>query len=133
MKYEEGKRHLSRVRTIDLQIKEKNYLIEALYTCIGLQGISYDKVSVVSSPDSKFERIIGEITEHKAALEKLQLKKAKVIREIMAELTSLGECPERTILVGFYINGMDMERISEDLGYATSWCYKLRRKGIEAL
>ena len=40
MKYEEGKRHLSRVRTIDLQIKEKNYLIEALYTCIGLQGIS---------------------------------------------------------------------------------------------
>ena len=133
MKYEEGKRHLSRVRMIDLQIKEKNYLIEALYTCIGLQGISYDKVSVVSSPENKFEKIIGDITEHKAALEKLQLKKAEVIREITAELNSLGECPERTILVGFYINGMDMERIAEDLGYATSWCYKLRRKGIEAL
>lgn len=133
MKYEEGKRYLSRVRTIDLQIKEKNYLIEALYTCIGLQGISYDKVSVVSSPDSKFERIIGEITEQKAALEKLQLKKAEVIREITAELNSLGECPERTILVGFYINGMDMEKISEDLGYELSWCYRLRRKGIEML
>lgn len=133
MKYEEGKRYLSRVRTIDLQIKEKNYLIEALYTCIGLQGISYDKVSVVSSPDSKFERIMGEITEQKAALEKLQLKKAEVIREITAELNSLGECPERTILVGFYINGMDMEKISEDLGYELSWCYRLRRKGIEML
>ena len=133
MKYEEGKRYLSRVRTIDLQIKEKNYLIEALYTCVGLQGISYDKVSVVSSPDSKFERIMGEITEQKAALEKLQLKKAEVIREITAELNSLGECPERTILVGFYINGMDMEKISEDLGYELSWCYRLRRKGIEML
>ena len=133
MKYEEGKRHLSRVRTIDLQIKEKIYLIEALYTCIGLQGISYDNVSVISSPDSKFERIMGDIQEQKAALEKLQLKKAEVIREITAELNSLGECPERTILVGFYVNGMDMEKISEDLGYELSWCYRLRRKGIEML
>lgn len=133
MEYKQGVRWLTQVRTIDLQIKEKTYLIEALYTCIGLQGISYDKISVVTSPENKFEKIMAEITEEKEALEKLQLKKAKVIREITKGLNALGECPERTILIGFYVNGMDMEKISQDLGYALSWCYKLRRKGIEAL
>ena len=133
MKYEEGKKHLLGVRRMDLIIKEKMYLIEALYTCIGLQGVSYDKVSVISSPDNKFEKIIGEIDELKKEVEKLQLLKAQTIRELSAEINKLGECPERTILFGFYIGGMDMEKIAEDLGYATSWCYKLRRKGIEAL
>lgn len=133
MEYKQGVRWLTQVRTIDLQIKEKTYLIEALYTCIGLQGISYDKISVVTSPENKFEKIMAEITEEKEALEKLQLKKAKVIREITKGLNALGECPERTILIGFYVNGMDMEKISQDLGYELSWCYRLRRKGIEEL
>lgn len=133
MKYEEGKRHLSRVREIDFQIKEKMYQIEALYTCVGLQGVSYDRVSVISSPDSKFERVIGEITELKAEVERLQLVKAKAINQISTELNALEECPERTILFGFFVGGMPMEKIADDLGYALSWCYKLRRKGIEAL
>lgn len=133
MEYIKGVRWLSRVRTIDLQIKEKMYQIEALYTCIGLQGISYDKISVVTSPENKFEKIIGDITELKNECEELQLRKAHVIREISAKINTLGECPERTILFGFYIGGNDMETLSNDLGYALSWCYKLRRKGIEAL
>ena len=133
MKYEEGKKWLTRVRTIDMTIKEKMIQIEALYTCVGLQGISYDKISVVSSPDNKFERVIADITQLKEEVENLQLKKAQIIREISAKLNSLGECPERTILFGFYIGGREMDKLSEDLGYEISWCYRLRRKGIEAL
>lgn len=133
MKYEEGKKYLMGVRTIDLQIKEKMYQIEALYTCIGIQGISYDKISVVSSPESKFEKIIADITELKNDVEKLQIKKANTIREISAKFNKLGECPERTILFGFYVGGKDMETIANDLDYEISWCYRLRRKGIEAL
>lgn len=133
MKYEEGKKWLTRIRTIDLQIKEKMYQIEALYTCIGLQGISYDKISVVSSPENKFERIIGDITELKAEVEELQLKKAQTIREVSARINKLGECPERTILFGFYVGGIEMEKIAQDLGYELSWCYRLRQKGIERL
>ena len=133
MKYEEGVRWLTRVRAIDLQIKEKEYQIEALYTCIGLQGISYDKISVMSSPENKFERIIGEIDELKAKVENLRLKKAELIREISNVINKLGECPERTILCGFYVGGLDMGQLADDLGYELSWCYRLRRKGIEAL
>ena len=118
---------------MERQIQEEKYLIEALYTCVGLQGVSYDKISVVTSPDNKFEKIMAEIDEHKKKVENLQIKKAEVILEVSKKINSLGECPERTILFGFYIGGVDMEKLSEDLGYELSWCYRLRRKGIEAL
>lgn len=133
MEYKHGVRFLTRVRALERQIQEEKYLIEALYTCIGLQGISYDKVSVVTSPENKFEKIMAEITEHKSKVESLQIKKANTILEISTRINDLGECPERTILFGYYIGGESMEKLSEDLGYELSWCYRLRRKGIEAL
>lgn len=133
MEYKQGVKYLTRVRALERRIQEEKYIIEALYTCIGLQSISYDKVSVVSSPDNKFEKIIVEIDEHKKKAEELQIKKSEVIIEISNRIDELGECPERTILYGYYIGGVDMEKLAEDLGYALSWCYKLRRKGIEAL
>ena len=133
MEYKQGVKYLTRVRALERKIQEEKYLIEALYTCIGLQGISYDKVSVMTSPENKFEKVMAQIDEHKTKLEELQIKKANVIIEISESINNLGECPERTILFGYYIGGVDMEKLSDDLGYALSWCYKLRRKGIEAL
>lgn len=133
MKYDEGVRWLTRVRTIDLKIKEICYQIEALYSCIGLQGISYDKITVVSSPENKFERIIADIDDLKKDIEHLQLEKARVIREINKRLEKLGDTPERTVLVAFYIRGLRMEEISNDLNYELSWCYRLRQKGIKQL
>lgn len=133
MKYEEGVKWLTRVRTIDLQIKEKNYQIEALYTCVGVHSVSYDKVSVVTSPENTFERIISDISVLKQEVEELKLRKAYVITEISTRINKLGDCPEKTILFGFYVGGLDMEKVAEDLGYELSWCYRLRRKGIEKL
>ena len=133
MDYKQGVRWLTRAKEIDRQIKEEEYQIEGLYTCIGLQGVSYDKVSVVSSPDNKFERIIAEIDEHKKKVEKLRLARIQIIHEISFRVESLGECPEKTILFGFYVGNKNMEQIADDLGYALSWCYKLRRKGIKNL
>ena len=133
MEYKQGVRWLTRVRALERQIQEEKYMIDALYTCVGIAGISYDKISVMTSPENKFEKIIAEIDEHKAKLEELQMKKAQTILEISERINNLGDCPERTILFGYYIGGVDMETLSDDLGYALSWCYKLRRKGIEAL
>ena len=133
MKYEEGDKWLKRFQPIDRLIIEKKIQIEALYTCVGVQGISYEKISVISSPENKFENIIADITVLKDELEELQLKKAVIIEEIRDKLNSLGECPERTILFGYYLGGMRMEKLSEELGYELSWCYRLKRKGIEKL
>ena len=133
MEYKTGVKWLTRARYINLQIKEKGYLIEALYTCCGLQGINYDKVSVMTSPDNKFEKIMAEIDERKRELEALQFRKAEIVREISSRIETLGDTPERTILMGFYVGCRDMEELSKDLGYELSWCYRLRRKGIERL
>ncbi|MBO4544123.1 MAG: hypothetical protein J5725_13215 [Bacteroidales bacterium] len=133
MEYKQGDRWLRRIRALERQIQEEKWVLEALYTCVGLQGISYDRVSVMTSPENKFEKIMAEIDEHKTKVEELQIKKAETIHEISSRINNLGECPERTILYGYYIGGSDMETLSEDLGYELSWCYRLRRKGIEAL
>ena len=130
MEIEYGKKWLSRARKIDLEIKDKIYLIEALYTCCGLQGISYDKISVVSSPENKLERIIADINEAQKELETLRHKKEVVIYEIKNKIDKLDNSPEKTILIGFYIACYSMSSIAEDLGYEEHYCYELRKKGI---
>ena len=130
MDFEHGKKWLSRARSIDLEIKDKIYLIEALYTCCGLQGISYDKISVVSSPENKLERIIADINEAQKELEELRHKKEIVIYEIKSKIDKLDNSPEKTILIGFYVACYSMRYIAEDLGYEEHYCYELRKKGI---
>ena len=133
MEVEYGKKWLSRAWKIDLEIKDKIYLIEALYTCCGLQGISYDKISVVSSPENKLERIIADINQAQKELEELRKKKEKAIKEIKKKIDKMEASPEKTILIGFYIGCYPMSSIAEDLGYEIKYCYKLRDKGIEKL
>ena len=128
-----GKEWLSRAYYIDLLIKEKIYLIEGLYTCCGLQGIVYDKISVVSSPDNRLERIMADIDKEQREVERLQKKKAKILEEIISKINGLETSPEKTILMGFYVKGERMPTIAKDLGFATNYCYELRDKGIEKL
>ena len=80
MEFEFGKKWLYRARNIELEIKDKIYLIEALYTCCGLQGISYDKVSVISSPENKLERIMADINDAQKELDKLRHQKEPSMR-----------------------------------------------------
>lgn len=130
MEFEYGKKWLSRARSIELEIKDKIYLIEALYTCCGLQGINYDKISVISSPENKLERIMADINETQKELEKLRKEKEVVIYEIKNKINKLENSPEKTILMGFYVGGHSMESIANDLGYELKYCYELRKKGI---
>ena len=97
MEFEYGNKWLYRARNIDLEIKDKIYLIEALYTCCGLQGISYDKISVITSPENKFERIMADIDKEKRKLEDLRKQKEQAIYEIQAKIDTLETSPEKTI------------------------------------
>ena len=133
MDYIEGTKWLSRARNLDLKIKEKIYLIDALYTCCGLQGISYDKISVVTSPENKFERIMADIDKAKRELEVLREQKKRAIDEIQAKIDTLETSPEKTILTGFYIKGDRMDKIATDIGYELKYCYRLRKRGIKKL
>lgn len=133
MDVEKGKQWLSRVRKLDYEISDEIETIEELYSCIGLQGVSYDKISVVSSPDNRFENIMAEIDLRKKRVEKLKERKAKAILEVEKKISSLEPSPEKRILTRYYIGCKGMPEISEALGYEISYCYQLRKKGIEKL
>ena len=103
MDLKQGYKWLSRARNIDYQIKDKIIYIDSLYNCCGLQGISYDRISVMSSPENKFERIMAEIDQEKRELEDLRKHKEAVIKEIKEKIDTLSPTPEKTILMGYFI------------------------------
>lgn len=133
MDFEKGKQWLSRVIKLDYEISDELETIEELYSCIGIQGISYDKISVVTSPDNKFEKIMAEIDLRKKRVERLNKRKADAILEVEKKISSLEPSAEKRILTSFYIGCKKMPEISKALGYEISYCYQLRKKGIEKL
>lgn len=133
MELKQGYKWLSRARNIDYQIKDKIIYIDSLYNCCGLQGISYDKISVMSSPENKFERIMAEIDQEKRELEELRKIKEAVIKEIKEKIDTLNPTPEKTILMGYFIGCKDMKEISREIKYELKYCYRLREKGIKRL
>ena len=133
MDYKEGNQWLSRARRLDYQIRDKIYLIEALYSCCGLQGISYDKVSVITSPENKFENVMADIDKAKRELDELRERKQYVIYEISAKISTLEASPERNILMAFSVGCQEMEKIAKDVGYELSYCYRLKKRGIKML
>ena len=133
MELKQGYKWLSRARNIDYQIKDKIIYIDSLYNCCGLQGISYDKISVMSSPENKFERIMAEIDQEKRELEELRKIKEAVIKEIKEKIDTLNPTPEKTILMGYFIGCKDMKEISREIKYELKYCYRLRKKGIKSL
>ena len=130
MDLKQGYKWLSRARNIDYQIKDKIIYIDSLYNCCGLQGISYDRISVMSSPENKFERIMAEIDQEKRELEDLRKHKEAVIKE---KIDTLSPTPEKTILMGYFIGCKDMKEISREIKYELKYCYRLREKGIKRL
>ncbi len=133
MEYKTGFKWLSRARKIDWCIQDKIVYIESLYTCCGLQGISYDKISVITSPENKFERIMGEIDREKREVERLRQLKEELIYEISEKINVLEPSPEKTVLMKFFIGCKDMKKIAIEMKYQENYCYELRRKGIKKL
>ena len=133
MDYEDMKQWLKRGRNIDYEIKDKLVLLEALYSCCGIQGISYERVSVISSPENKLEKNMANIDKIKRDIEMLQRMKEEAIYEISQQIDRLKPSPERTILMQYYVGCWKMEKIAGDIGYELSYCYQLKKKGIEKL
>lgn len=133
MEIKQAIKYLSRARKLEWEIRDKIIYIESLYTCCGLQGIAYDKISVVSTPENKFERIMAEIDEEKREVERLRTLKKKAIDEITETIDKLEPSPEKTVLMGFYVGCKDMNKIAGEIGYELSYCYRLKKKGIKKL
>lgn len=133
MDFEDGKRWLKRARTIDSIIWEKEQEIKAYEDCLTGAGVNYDKISVKSTPENKFEKVMCEIALCYEEIKNLNIRKMEILQEINETLDKLGECPERYVLRAFYVKGLKMTEIAEKINYDEGYCYELRKKGIERL
>lgn len=133
MDFEDGKRWLKRARTIDSIIWEKEQEIKAYEECLTGAGVNYDKISVKSTPENKFEKVMCEIALCYDEIKDLNIRKMEILQEINETLDKLGECPERYVLRAFYVKGLKMTEIAEKINYDEGYCYELRKKGIERL
>ena len=133
MELNEGKEWLVRTRKLDHRIYELSEEIKAKRSLLEVQGISYDTVRVISTPENRFEKVFAEIDLLQRNLDELCDKRRNVAKEIKQEIMKLPESPERAILIAYYVAGEKMTKISEDLNYELTYCYRLKDKGIEQL
>ena len=124
---------INTVRRIESEIKNLSEECEELRECVGLHGISYDKLAVISSPENKLEKVMARIDLLERKIKALKLDKASAIVEITAELEKMPETPQKAILYRFYIRRTPMAKIAKEIGYDRSYCYKLLKKGRKEL
>lgn len=133
MELNEGYRWLSRPRALDSKIRRLESKIEELRTCLEPNAIRYDVDRVNTSPDDMTSKIFAEIDEAERMCHELRLQKAAVIFEINKAIENLSNDSVKDVLNGFYIAKKKMPDIARELNYELSWCYRLRRVGIEEL
>lgn len=133
MELNEGYRWLSRPRAIDSKIRRLESKIEELKTCLEPNAIRYDVDKVNTSPDDMVSKIFAEIDEAERMCHELRLQKATYIFEINQAIENIKNDAAKDVLNGFYIAKKKMPDIAEELNYELSWCYRLRRVGIEEI
>ena len=133
MEVNEGYRWLSRPRAIDSKIRRLESKIEELKTCLEPNAIQYDKERVNSSPDDMTSKIFAEIDEAERMIHELKLEKASNLFEINQAIENINDESAKDVLNGFYIAKKKMPVIANELNFELSWCYRLRRIGIEQL
>lgn len=133
MEIKEGYKYLNNIKAVNMKIQRLKCSIAEMRLCaIPSQAASGERVQS-SKKGSAVERLAERILELEKELDEALEQKAKQLIEIEATLDTLKEGPEKAILYGFYIAGLSMSEISEQIGYSIKHCYKLRRRGIEML
>lgn len=120
---------INQARNIQTEINNLTDECQELRECLGLQGIAYDKISVISTPENKLERIMARIDLLERKIKVLKIDKANAVVEIAEELEQMPDSPQKTILYRFYLRQAPMARIAKEMGYDRSYCYKLLKKG----
>lgn len=133
MDINEGYRWLSRPRAVDSKIRRLERKIEELRTCLEPNAVRYDVDRVNTSPDDITSKIFAEIDEAERMCHELRLQKATYIFEINQAIENINNDSAKDVLNGFYIGKKKMPDIAKELNYDLSWCYKLRRVGIEEI
>lgn len=113
-----------------LRLKSKH---DELESCLLPSAIRYDKDRVQTSPQDSFGKIMAEINVLEKEMNKVQIEKAKRLKEIDQAISELTSDEERTALTMRFINRKPVSEIAEAMGYAETTIYKFMNQGGEKI
>lgn len=121
--------YLTRIRKTEYAIKRKQLQREELKSCLLPNGIQYDLDKVQTSPKDKVSEIMARVDELDRQIEELMQKKALLVIEIGEAIEQLPDGNEKTVLTGFYIGRMPMEKVAALIDYSLRRAYYFRKQG----
>lgn len=120
-----------RVTRYRIQQVRSKYL--AIYMAMMPGGIRYDKDKVQTSPADMMPEKMGELAELEEKIQRLEALHRRQIEDIETACNKLSDELQRTVIMMFYVGGNPIWKIAEELSFAPSSIYRIRRQGQEAL
>lgn len=118
-----------KVRIIDRTIWRLEIKRDSLKSCLLPGSVRYDLDKVQTSPEDRFSLVMAEVADLDSTIQELKRAKAEAIMDISAKIELVSDERERVILTAYYIGGIPMTRIAEQIGYSLPHTYRLRRSG----
>ena len=121
---------LDSIRRMEAEIMKKQLQHDELRSCLLPAGIRYDLDKVQSSPSDRMSVIEAKVVDLGREIEDLKMRKAKLIVEVNAAVTQLGNDTEEIILLGFYVGRLPARRLADMLHYTVRGIYKAKRRAV---
>lgn len=103
--------------------------VDALKASLLPMGIRYDTDRVQTSPDDRTATVMAEIDRLEREIRKKYLEKAETIAQIGRLIDTLDDEREAQILNAYYLAGMPIRDIAQEMYYSPAYIYDLKRRG----
>ena len=115
----DAKQYLMQVSQMKENIQDQEDKIQRLRDTLDVQGISYDKERVQTSPDfDKFAKVFAKIEDEQKELDALKERFIDFRLTVIEQIYSLDEVLFRQVLNGKYIDYMTLKQCAVDMGYS---------------
>ena len=104
--------------------------IQRLRSCMEKVTVTYKDAPGWDRETSDQAVILTEIGKLSENIKKDSAKLQNEITRVQSLIYSLTDGREKTVMQMIYINGYDIEKIEEKLGYSRSQIYRMRKKAI---
>lgn len=129
----DAKQYLMQVSQMKENIQDQEDKIQRLRDTLDVQGISYDKERVQTSPDfDKFAKVFAKIEDEQKELDALKERFIDFRLTVIEQIYSLDEVLFRQVLNGKYIDYMTLKQCAVDMGYSYDYVRELHNKALHA-
>lgn len=122
---------LIRPRLIDETILDLTQRRDALESSLLPSGIDYSADKTQSSPKDRMAAVAAEIADIDVEIGNLKERRAAAVGQIIQAVGRLPDPRERIVLMGFYVNGLTMQQIGDQLHYSRTHTYRIHQSGVD--